>query len=50
MNNSSRQNTVLIIKPSQKAVKSLMAKISSFIQKENPIDMIVKNLNPILRG
>lgn len=50
MNKSSNQDTVLIIKPSKKAVKSLTAKISYFIQKENPIDMIVKNLNPILRS
>jgi len=48
-NKSSNQETVFMMKPSKKAIESLTAKISSFIQKENPIDMIVKNLNPILR-
>jgi len=51
LNNHTEQTTVLVIKPSEKAVKSIRAKIKNIIQKNSTeIAAIIKELNPVLRG
>jgi RNA-directed DNA polymerase len=51
LNNHTEQTTVLVIKPSEKAVKSIKAKIKNIIRKHNSeIAAIIKELNPVLRG
>jgi RNA-directed DNA polymerase len=49
IDNRSKQNEVLIVKPSKKGIMGIMAKIKSTIQIPNIREIICK-LNPILRG
>lgn len=50
LNKNTDQETILIIKPSNKGIKNLMYKIKTIINKSNPMEMIIKEANPILRG
>ena len=50
LNNHTEQSTVLIIKPSDKAVKSIIEKIRKIIVNHNEITKIISELNPVLRG
>ena len=51
LNNHTKQPTVLIIKPSDKSIKSLISKIKMIIGSNKPeIGILVKELNPVLRG
>jgi RNA-directed DNA polymerase len=50
LNKSSDQDTVLIIKPSIKGIKKLKTSISEKIDKNKPIEGIIRDINPILRG
>ena len=50
LNKDTDQETVLIIKPTEKGTKRIMEKIKKIIVKDNPMEMIVKGINPILRG
>ena len=51
LNNSTEQKTVLIIKPSNKAVKSIKTRIRDIIlNKRLEITVIIKEINPVLRG
>lgn len=50
LNTKSDQKTVLIIKPSDKAVKSIKHKIREIISKNNELAVIIKEINPLLRG
>nr|UEX92728.1 hypothetical protein [Ophiocordyceps lanpingensis] len=50
LNNTSDQDTVLIIKPSKKGVKKLKDSIRKIITLNKPIRKIISEINPILRG
>lgn len=50
LNNPTNQPTVLIIKPSDKAVKSIITKIRMAIINKPEMGALIKELNPILRG
>ena len=51
LNNTTKQETILIIKPADKAVKSIQTKIKQIIRKKrNSMASLIKELNPILRG
>jgi len=50
LNKKTDQKTVLIIKPSDKAVKSIKQKIREIISKNNELARIIKEINPVLRG
>lgn len=50
LNNATDQETVLIIKPSKKGIEKLKEKINKIIDKARPIESIIRDLNPILRG
>jgi RNA-directed DNA polymerase len=50
LNQSSDQETVLIIEPSKKGIERLKEKISQVIMKDSPIERIISDLNPVLRG
>lgn len=51
LNQETDQKTVLIIKPSKKGVKRLMEKIKKeVIDVNKPLEKIISELNPILRG
>lgn len=51
LNNHTDQPTVLIIKPSDKAIKSITSKINSILKtNKTAIAKLVKELNPVLRG
>lgn len=50
INNPTNQSTVLIIKPSDKAIKALKMKIKTIINNNIEIAAIIKERNPILRG
>lgn len=45
-----QQKTVLIVKPTKDATKALKLKIKEIIQTNKPIQSIIRDLNPILRG
>lgn len=49
-NAESKQNKVLIIKPTEKGLKTLKQKIKSIIKSNQKIEMIIREINPILRG
>lgn len=49
-NNNTNQETVLIIKPSEKGIKKLMDSVRKIITINNPIERIITEINPILRG
>lgn len=50
LNNSTEQETVLIIKPSKKGIKKLMETIKNIIVMNKPIRKIISEMNPVLRG
>nr|AYE93236.1 hypothetical protein C0995_000069 [Termitomyces sp.]AYE93256.1 hypothetical protein C0995_000063 [Termitomyces sp.] len=50
LNNYTEQPTVLIIKPSDKAIESVKNKIREIIAKYSEIAKIISELNPVLRG
>lgn len=50
LNNSTNQRTVLIIKPSDKSIKSIKQKIQIILRNQTEILAIIKEINPILRG
>lgn len=50
LNKSTDQETVLIIKPSKKGITKLVTKIQDKISISKPIEKIIADLNPILRG
>jgi RNA-directed DNA polymerase len=50
LNQDTSQKTVLIIKPSEKGIKKLKNSIKERIVINAPIERIIANLNPILRG
>lgn len=50
LNNHTNQETVLIIKPSKKGIEKLKTKIRNNIIKGKPIEGIIRDLNPVLRG
>jgi RNA-directed DNA polymerase len=50
LNSATKQDTVLIIKPSNKAIKSLKIKVKKIILKhKTEIAGIIKEINPVLR-
>jgi|SRR5215813_14806653 len=50
LNNYTKQPTVLIIKPSDKAVNSIKSKIRDIIRKNNIMASLIKEINPVIRG
>lgn len=50
LNKTTDQETVLIIKPSKKGINKLKINICSVISKDKPIERIISDINPILRG
>lgn len=50
LNKKTYQKTVLIIKPSDKAIESIKLKIREIIFKNNELAVIIKEINPLLRG
>lgn len=50
LNKPTDQETVLVIKPSAKGIKSIKAKLKEKILKKYPINKIISLVNPILRG
>lgn len=50
MNKMTEQGTVLIIEPSKKGITKIKEKISEIIGKGLPLEKIISELNPILRG
>lgn len=44
------QKTLLIIKPKSEKVKDLLVKVRAIIQPQRPIERIIQDLNPLLRG
>jgi len=50
LNKKTYQKTVLIIKPSDKAIESIKLKIREIIFKNNELAAIIKEINPLLRG
>jgi RNA-directed DNA polymerase len=50
LNKDTDQSTVLIIEPSVKGIANLKNKITEKIMKDSPIERIIADLNPILRG
>jgi RNA-directed DNA polymerase len=50
LNRAGTQETVLIIKPSQKGVKKLKRNICKIINPNKPLPKIISEINPILRG
>jgi RNA-directed DNA polymerase len=49
-NNKTEQETVLIIKPSKKGMNKLMDTIKGIITINKPIQRIITQINPVLRG
>lgn len=49
-NKASDQESTLIIKPSKKGIQKLVTKIKDIINTHNPIEKIIGDLNPVLRG
>lgn len=50
LNHQTDQKTVLIIKPSEKAIKSYKTKLKEIILNRNDIKALVHELNPLIRG
>jgi RNA-directed DNA polymerase len=50
LNNTTDQETVLVIKPSKKGIQKLMETVKGKIDKNRPLEGIIKDLNPVLRG
>ena len=49
-NNPTNQDTILIIKPSRKGIKKLTETIKKIITPKKPLQGIITEINPILRG
>lgn len=47
---NSNQNTTLVIAPSKRIIDRVKAKVQDIIQTGKPIESIIRDLNPILRG
>src|SRR6185312_14363869 len=45
-----RQASVLVIQPTRKAIDRLQDKTKKLISKERPLESIIRDLNPVLRG
>lgn len=50
LNKDTKQETVLIIKPSTKAVQNIATKIKEVTRTKNEMVALIKELNPIIRG
>jgi RNA-directed DNA polymerase len=50
LNNMNGQETVLIIEPSKKGIDKIKERISRIIARGIPIERIISDLNPVLRG
>lgn len=50
LNKINDQKTVLIIEPSKKGIDKIKERISQIIAKGSPIERIISDLNPVLRG
>jgi len=50
LNKVTDQETVLVIKPSRKGINKLKMNICNVISKDKPIERIISDINPILRG
>ena len=50
LNKKTDQDTVLIIKPSEKGIKKLKDSISEKLERAKSIERLISELNPILRG
>jgi RNA-directed DNA polymerase len=50
LNNPTEQPTVLIIKPSEKAIDSIKSKVKEIIRKNQEMAAIIRELNPVIRG
>jgi len=50
LNQLTDQTTVLIIKPKLSAIKRIKGKIKEIIRPQRPMEGIVREINPILRG
>ena len=50
LNQKGSQETVLIIKPSIKGIKKLTATLFKIINPNKPLERIISDINPVLRG
>lgn len=50
LNKPTGQETVLIVKPSKKGIDKLKAKILALTMKDRPMERVITDLNPVLRG
>jgi RNA-directed DNA polymerase len=50
LNNPTSQETVLVIKPSKKGIYKLKHNIRNKMDKSKPIEGLIRDMNPILRG
>jgi RNA-directed DNA polymerase len=50
LNQQTDQDTVLIIKPADKAVRSLLAKVKTELRRDTGMITVIKELNPVIRG
>jgi hypothetical protein len=50
LNKITDQKTVLVIRPSQKSIRSITDKIKTTIKNTNNMAALIKELNPIIRG
>jgi len=50
LNKATDQATVLIIKPSKKGINKLKSTLNGTILKKRPIEKIISDANPVLRG
>lgn len=50
LNKITDQDTVLVIKPSKKGIERLKVKICGVLSKDKPIERIISDINPIMRG
>lgn len=50
LNQATNQETVLVIQPSKKGIDKLKKTLRQRINKNRPIERIVKDVNPVLRG
>jgi RNA-directed DNA polymerase len=50
LNRANGQETVLIIEPSKKGINKIKENISRTIGNDSPMERIISDLNPVLRG
>jgi RNA-directed DNA polymerase len=48
--NNEKQTSVLVIQPTKKNIQKLKTKIKEIIDRRKPIEALIRDLNPILRG